>query len=196
MKTPPITILVDTREQQVLPITDYPTERVTLATGDYSIRVGDVDYSDRCVVERKSHGDAWSSIGMDRPRFERCIRRLALIERPAIVLECTLGALCERPSRIQRVTPATIVGSLISWSAQYRIPVFFADDRAYAARIVSRFLTSYVKHERTIAAHAQTFQAKTTEALSSPLVPGSPRPVEPSDAIRLLGAEDSSVPSL
>lgn len=154
MKTPPpITLLIDTREQSELRFEGYSTERVTLATGDYSIRVGDVDYRDRVVCERKSHADLWASCSTERARFERCLGRLARMERACIVIESDLVGLCERPYGVHRVTPTTAVGSTISWACQYRLPVFYAHDAQYAARVVLRFLLSFIRHEKEIAAY-------------------------------------------
>lgn len=151
MKTPsPITMLVDTREQAELTFEGYMVEHCTLKSGDYSIRVGDTDYRNRIAIERKSHADFWACCAGERARFERCLGRLAEMERAAIVIECTLAQLCERPYGVHRVTPATAVGSMISWSVRYNLPVFLADNRQMAARVVVRWLLSFVKHEKEI----------------------------------------------
>jgi DNA excision repair protein ERCC-4 len=134
-------IVVDTREQTPF-VFDVPTMRGTLNAGDYSLE----GLEKMVAVERKSHGDMWGSMSNGRARFERCVQRLALLDRAAIVVECSLTELCCRPRQIQRVTPASVVGGLISWSAQYSIPVFFCDNREYAARVTLRFLASYLKH--------------------------------------------------
>ncbi len=38
------------------------------------------------------------------------------------------------------------VGSYISWSCKYRIPVFWCHNKLYAERITVRFLMAYLKH--------------------------------------------------
>lgn len=140
----PFVFAVDTREQAPFDLLGFATLRKTLKAGDYSI----VGLEDRVAVERKSYSDAWGSMSAGRARFERCVRRLAELDRAAIVIECTVRELAIQPSRIERVTPASVVGGLISWSCQYRLPVFFADDKAHAERITVRFLASYYKHLR------------------------------------------------
>lgn len=141
-KPPPFVFAVDTREQHPFDLLGFAWMRKTLKSGDYSI----IGLEDRVAVERKSYADAWSSMSDGRKRFERCVQRLAELDRAAIVIECGVRELAIQPSRIQRVTPASVVGGLISWSCQYRIPVFFCDDRAHAERVTVRFLASYFKH--------------------------------------------------
>lgn len=140
----PFVIAVDTREILPFDLLGFATMRKTLRTGDYSI----VGLEDKLSIERKSYSDAWSSMSAGRARFERCVQRLAELDRAAIVIECGVRELAIQPSRIERVTPASVVGGLISWSCQFRLPVFFADDRAHAERITVRFLASYWKHLR------------------------------------------------
>lgn len=136
------TVVIDTREQLPFAFDGLPTIRATLQSGDYSL----VGLESRIAVERKSHEDAWNAVAANRARFERCLERLSRLDRAAIVIECTLAEFCERPPYIHRVTPATAAGSFISWACQYRIPVFFCDNRAFAERVTLRFLLAYAKH--------------------------------------------------
>lgn len=141
-------IVVDTREQIPLDFgADVPTVRRKLDSGDYSLEGFDKYVS----VERKNWADAWGSMSAGRGRFERCVERLAKLDRAAIVIECTLAGLCERPMQIQRTNAASVVGGFISYSAQYAIPVFFCGNREFAARVTLRFLASWHKHRRLIA---------------------------------------------
>lgn len=143
---PPFRVIIDSREQAPLEFPGIETVRGTLKTGDYSVEVAGVSWANRVAIERKSYSDMWGSMSTDRRRFERCIQRLAQLDHAAIVIECSLTELAVQPSRIQRCTPASVIGGLISWSVQYRIPVWFADNRTFAARIVIRILSSYWKH--------------------------------------------------
>lgn len=139
-------IAIDTREQRPYEFAGMQTQRCSLKTGDYSL----VGYTDRVAIERKSHGDCWGSMSNGRGRFERCVQRLAELDRAAIVIECSLTELCQRPHQIQRTNVASVVGGLISYSAQHAIPIFFADNRIYAERIVVRYLLSYLKHRSNV----------------------------------------------
>lgn len=143
---PPFTIIIDTREQAPFKFDGLATKRGTLPSGDYSIEVAGESWGHRVAIERKSYSDAWGSMSTGRARFERCVKRLAELDRAAIVIECGLYNLCEQPSRIQRTTPASVVGGLISWSVQYAIPIFFCDTRHLAERVTVRYLASYFKH--------------------------------------------------
>lgn len=139
---PPFVIAVDTREQQPLNFLGFATMRKHLETGDYSI----LGYESQVAVERKSYTDAWGSMSLGRQRFGRCVERLAALDRAAIVIECSLTKLATQPSYIERVTPASVVGGLISWSCQYALPVYFCDNREQAARITVRFLAAWLKY--------------------------------------------------
>jgi DNA excision repair protein ERCC-4 len=133
-------IIIDTREQLPYEFSGYKTKRAALETGDYVL-----EGFPECAVERKGKTDAWGCVGGSRRRFEDCLQRLAELERPAIVIECSLDDFATPPSRT-RLTAAQAVGSYISWSAQYRIPVFFCTNRAYAERVTLRFLAAFYKH--------------------------------------------------
>lgn len=140
-KTQPA-IVIDTREQLPYTFDGLPTVLATLKSGDYSL----AGFEHRIAVERKSHADLWGSMTSGRARFQRCCERLSQLERAAIVIECSMAEACERPSYIQRTNPASVVGGLISWSAQYRLPVFFCDNRAFAERVTLRYLIAFAKH--------------------------------------------------
>ena len=139
-------IVIDTREKCPLDFGDVTTVRKTLKTGDYSLE----GYEHLMACERKNWQDAWGSMSAGRARFERCVARLAELDRAAIVIECTLMGLCERPPQIQRTTAASVIGGLVSWSVKYNIPVFFAGNREFAARITLRWLASWMKHRAPV----------------------------------------------
>lgn len=141
-KAPPYVIAVDTREQDPFPLTGFAFMRKTLRTGDYSI----IGFDDRVTVERKSVADLWGSMSTGRARFERCVKRMAELDRAAIVIEGSLTQAATQPSRIQRVLPASVIGGLISWSCQFALPVFFCDTREQAERVTVRFLDAYFRH--------------------------------------------------
>jgi len=136
-------ICIDTREQLPFEFAGLPTIRKKLDTGDYSL----IGIEDKCVVERKSKVDAWSVVGQGRKRFVACLERLAVMDRPAIVIECSLAQFAVPPART-RLDARMGVGSYISWSCQYRIPVFWCGSREFAERVTIRWLMAYMKHMR------------------------------------------------
>lgn len=143
---PPFTLVVDTREQLPYNFDGFDVERGTLKAGDYSLK----GYEHLVAVERKSHGDLWGSMSTGRARFERCVKRLAELDRAAIVVECSLTEAAVPPVQVQRVMPASVIGGLISWSVQYQIPIYFCDTRVLAERVVLRYLAAYFKHRGNV----------------------------------------------
>lgn len=139
----PLTIIIDTREPErtALRFGDIAIRRTKLDTGDYSIE----GYEKEVAVERKEKSDAYSCVGGDRERFERCLDRLSRLKRAAIVIECNLRSFTVPPSR-SAISPQQAVGSYISWSCRYRLPIFWCENRDYAARVTLRFLMAYLKH--------------------------------------------------
>jgi ERCC4-type nuclease len=129
-------IVTDTREQAPF----WPdSQRVTLHTGDVSVR----GLETRIAVERKSVSDLLGSLGGRggdrRRRFEAAFERLGKIERGAVVIE---GGIAEiyKARRFGRITPAQAIGAMISWSARYRVPVYFCTDRVAAKSVCKTYL--------------------------------------------------------
>ena len=129
-------IVTDTREQAAF----WPdSPRVTLHTGDVSVR----GFEARIGVERKSVSDLLGSLGgvggNRRRRFEAAFARLGQIERGAVVIE---GGIAEiyKARRFGRITPAHAIGAMISWSARYRVPVYFCSSRTEAKSVCKTYL--------------------------------------------------------
>lgn len=135
-------IIIDTREQTPLDFGDVETVRAKLDEGDYSLE-GLEQY---VAIERKSKEDMWGCVGGSRDRFESCLARLSLLDRSAVVIECTLADFKVRPRHVKRITVATAVHSCISWQVQYNVPFVWIDSRRDAAAWIYRFLCAYVKH--------------------------------------------------
>ena len=135
-KTP--VIAVDSREQ--LPY-EFPTFRVQgLVTGDYSI----VGLEDRIAIERKTVADAYKSLGHGRARFRSEVERLAQLDYAAIVIETTLPGFLQRPP-FSRMSPKSAIGTLLSWSVRYGVPVFIAGDRRHGQALTRSLLEQYWK---------------------------------------------------
>jgi DNA excision repair protein ERCC-4 len=142
------TILVDTREQRPLfaasdPDSTIRSERATLATGDYSIRVEDQDLRDRVTIERKSALDLLGCLGHDRERFVRELERLKEFPFKAIVVESTLRELLVADSQIPWNAR---LGSLCSWCFRFGIPIWFCDNRPLTQLVVERLLAMAAKY--------------------------------------------------
>jgi len=133
------TIAIDTREQQ--PYEFDGAEVVTLPTGDYSI----VGLEDRVTVERKTKTDAYGSLGQGRARFRREFERLTEFDYAVVVVEDTVPGFLHRPSH-SKMNPRVAIGSLLAWSVRYRVPVFFAGDRAHGRALTRKLLVMYWKY--------------------------------------------------
>lgn len=136
-------VVVDTREQ--LPYrfdgSGVDLERGKLDQGDYSVR----GLSDRCAIERKTLEDFIGCCGRERARFKRELGRLASLDCAAVVIEAGYyEVLCRRYR--SRISPDSVLGSVASWSAFYRIPFFWAGDRAGGEDLTLRLLKQYRRH--------------------------------------------------
>lgn len=120
--------------------------RRKLPTGDYSIEVAGESWEHRIALERKNKNDMWNCCAGERARFVRCLERMSQLEFAAVVIECSLADFKLQPAQVQRVTPATAVGSCLSWMVQYNIPFIWAGPRDHAERVALILLASFVKH--------------------------------------------------
>ena len=134
MKLSP-TIIIDSREQHPWSFSNLPSEPGSLSTGDYSI----VGLTHLVAVERKSLPDLLACIGYERDRFKRELQRLRAYRFRALIIEASYADLeCgEWRSKIQ---PASVLGSLAAWQAQYALPIWLAGDHKAGAEFCERFL--------------------------------------------------------
>lgn len=138
---PPFTVVIDSREQLPLAFGNWPTAFAALRSGDYSI----AGYEDRIAIERKSLPDLFACVGRERERFERELERLASLDYAALVIEAPLERLLRGYQRSQ-VPGRTVVGSLLAWSVEYRLPVFAVRGRRMAAAVVRKLLVKWFKY--------------------------------------------------
>lgn len=83
-------VLVDTREQTPLKITQYPVEVVGLRTGDYGVRGFSDLTNPRFIIERKSLADLCGSLGKGRIRFMEEMERMREFTFRALVIEAAV----------------------------------------------------------------------------------------------------------
>ena len=136
MGKPELIVVVDSREK--IPY-EFPLSQVrTLPTGDYSI----VGLEDHIAIERKTKADAYRSLGYARARFQRELERLAALDYAAIVVECSMSDFMVPPPFSQLHSNAAL-GTLLSWSVRYRVPVFFAGSREQGQWLTQYLLSRY-----------------------------------------------------
>lgn len=124
-------VVIDTREQDPLPITRLPVERGTLTSGDYSIRGCEHLFA----VERKSISDLVSCcVGNNRERFERELHRLRGFRFARLLI---VGARAEVEQHRYRssITPKSVLHTLAAFEARY-IPVVWSAIPEESARMV------------------------------------------------------------
>lgn len=125
-------VIVDTREQEPLPIARLPVIRAGLYTGDYSVAGLDALFA----VERKSIEDLVSCCaGSNRERFEHELHRLRGYRFKRLLI---IGQRAEIELHRYRstISPAAVLGTLAAFEVRYDIPVVFASTPETGAAVV------------------------------------------------------------
>ena len=125
-------IITDTREQNPLVFPHLPSERGTLATGDYSVR----GLEKRLAVERKSMADMVGSLTHERARFMAELQRMRAYACRRLLL---VGTQLELKGILNRrsVSLEQILGSLACVDA-CMVPVVWVESAERAALEVQR----------------------------------------------------------
>ena len=125
-------VVVDTREQDPLPIERLPVVRAGLFTGDYSV----AGLESVFAIERKSIADLTGCCTQaNRVRFEHELHRLRGFRFKRLLIVGTRGEV-EAGAYRSRIKPAAVLGSLAAWEIVFDCPVVFEPDPASAARRV------------------------------------------------------------
>ncbi len=143
-------ILIDTREQDPLPIARYPSARATLNSGDYSFAGGE----HLLAVERKTIPDLVRSLTTERERFTRELERLRGYRFARLLVIGWPGQI-EQGHYRSKTPPKAILHSLYSLEAKF-VPVCWAPTPQEGAELVERwvfwFARSCVQAAEVIAA--------------------------------------------
>ena len=125
-------VVIDTREQEPLPIARLPVVRAGLYTGDYSV----AGLESLFAVERKSVADLVSCCAAsNRERFEHELHRLRGYRFKRLLIVGDRHDI-EAGAYRSNIRPAAVMGSLQAWEVRFDIPVVFEADPASAARRV------------------------------------------------------------
>lgn len=119
-----------------------------LLTGDYSID----GYQDRIAIERKSHGDLFSTLGQRREPFEAELARLNEMDFAAVVIESSWYQIAFEPPERSRMNPKCVMRSILAWSQRFpRVHWFPMGSRAMAEvttyRLLERFYRDRLRAE-------------------------------------------------
>ncbi len=138
-------IVVDTREQDPLPIRRLPVIRGTLYSADYSIN----GLQEVFGVERKSLDDlAACCVNSNRNRFEHELHRLRGFRFKRLLIIGTQAQVMAG-QYVSRIKPAAIFGTLHAFEVRYDIPVVWAPTPEAAARQVETWAW-YFSREITV----------------------------------------------
>lgn len=157
---PPMTVIMDTREQQPYDFKDIEPASVvvidTLKTGDYSI----VGCEHEICIERKTCADAFSTFGRGRERFERELKRMQSYKYAAVIIEADWHTILRCYPTI-KFTPRAFHRSVIAWQQRFGVHFWTCPSRIFAERTTYRILERFWKdkHEREIAQAASTNKA-------------------------------------
>ena len=126
------TVIIDTREQQPLPLVRFPVERGTLTTGDYSFVGGEHWFA----IERKSIPDLIQSLTSERERFTRELERLRGYRFARLLVIGSEEAIATKQYR-GCANPKAMMHSIYSIEAKF-VPVVFAPTPEAGAQLVER----------------------------------------------------------
>jgi DNA excision repair protein ERCC-4 len=140
LRSDPIAVIVDTREQEPYAFTSerIATVRRALAAGDYSLE----GHETAVAVERKSLDDYVGSVIFDRERFLRELDVLAHYDVACVVVEATLEDIVTHRYR-SGAHPNAVIGATMAIIVDYGVPVFFCSDRQLARRFVEDLLLRF-----------------------------------------------------
>lgn len=143
-----MTIVIDTREQNPLPIkTDAHVKTITntLSVGDYSL----LGHETKIAIERKSLTDLFGTLGKGHKRFRRELERAKKYNYFAIVIEGDYDRILEKSfdgAKFSKIRGDVIAQILFTLNIKYGINIFFCQDRYQATRIVKEIFKSYLKN--------------------------------------------------
>jgi ERCC4-type nuclease len=121
------------------------TERVGLASGDYSLD----GYATAVAVERKSINDLFHTLGQGRVRFLRELERLSEYTFAAVVVEREWSDIFLRPPAHSRLSPKSVYRSVLAWQQRFtRVHWVMCPSRDFAEVTTFRILERFVKEQQ------------------------------------------------
>lgn len=151
----PFTVIVDTREQSPFSFRGIkgdsdqagrtyvvPTERATLATGDYSI----AGFEDQITIERKSHSDLYGTMIRELPRFIKEFERMRTYRFSAVVVEADWARIITPPVG-SKANGKSISRGIMSLQLRYPSTQWMtAPDRRWAEIWTFQVLRKFFEH--------------------------------------------------
>lgn len=170
-------VIIDTREQEPLPIRRLPVIRGTLQSGDYSFTGG----QELFAIERKSIPDLVGCImGESRERFERELHRLRGFRFKRLLIVGTRAEIVAGNYR-SNVKPASVLHSLAAWEIRYDLPAVFCPTAEAAGEQVESWVFWYACEivENVNALLRGARQRDTPSMEAAPVAPAGPAAGDP-----------------
>ena len=135
-------LIVDTREQAPLfqPESEPWIISETLKTGDYSIK----GFEGQVVIERKGLSDLFTSLGKNRERFKRELKRMEGMRWKGLVIEGSEREVMT-PQMYSEMHPNSVYHSLSSIQVKYNVHIYYAKRVEQARWWVLSRLTRFYK---------------------------------------------------
>jgi len=135
-----LVIVADTREQApyIFNSENVTTLHRAIPAGDYSIAGFEYEVS----VERKSLDDFAHSVSRERKRFFKMLEKLSKFDSACVVVEASINDVLDHKYR-SGTHPNAVLGSAMSITVDYKIPVFFCGGRTTAKMFVELYLSRW-----------------------------------------------------
>jgi ERCC4-type nuclease len=143
-------IIRDTREQNGYTFGFLPQDQVkvgTLPTGDYSID----GLEDQVTIESKSLADVFGTIGGQRKRFQRELKRMTSFKYAAVVIEADWPTIYQSPPPYFELIPKSVRGSVIAWNIRYGVMFWTMPDRLWDEKWIFYLLDRFWKDHHGLA---------------------------------------------
>jgi ERCC4-type nuclease len=152
----PVPVIIDTREGLPFALEGLTADaehghrpivvtkqRKALPAGDYSLLGHERDVT----IERKSLSDLYSTLGQQRERFERELRRIQdCYQWGAVVIEADWPAIIRKPPERSYLKSKTVFRSILTWAQRYpKVHWFPCPDRRFAEILTFRLLERWLK---------------------------------------------------
>jgi len=141
-------IIKDTREKLAFDfhrINPPPKVEIsTLRTGDYTLK----GFVNQITIERKSLEDLFMSLGKQRQRFERTIKRMQDFTYAAVIVEADWIQILRNPPFRSQMNPKAIYASIIAWEQRHHISFWMCPNRAFAEKATYRILERFYRDHK------------------------------------------------
>lgn len=134
--------IIDTREQNPLPLDPLKTIIKKLDVADYSA----VGYENKIAIEKKSLDDLCACVGRERERFDRMVKRLLDYEYRAIVVTDDWSKI-DLKQYHGTLTPIQIYAAIMGWAMTANVPIMFMGSHQRAGLAVARMIYIAVNRE-------------------------------------------------